>query len=65
MFLYIASTRGKDGFDENNDSDATEMRATVFGDIFHSTPRAIAQPTRFHIQEPGFGGENRRESGFT
>jgi type IV pilus assembly protein PilY1 len=47
---------GKDAFDENNNSDATEMRSIVLGDIFHSTPRAIAKPTRFLAHEPGYAG---------
>ena len=38
--------RGKDAFDEDNDSDHTEMRDTVLGDIFHSTPIMIGTPTR-------------------
>jgi type IV pilus assembly protein PilY1 len=52
----IDYVRGKDGFDEDDDNDYTEMRATVFGDIFHSTPRAIAQPTRFHLTQAGYPG---------
>jgi type IV pilus assembly protein PilY1 len=50
----IAYIRGKDGFDEDNDADATEMRGTVLGDIFHSSLRAIAAPTRLNIIEAGF-----------
>ena len=52
----IDYVRGKDAFDEDGDSDATEMRDIVLGDIFHSTPRAIAAPTRFHVTEPGYLG---------
>ncbi|MGI9646449.1 MAG: pilus assembly protein, partial [Ilumatobacteraceae bacterium] len=37
--------RGKDGFDEDNDGDKTEMRDHVLGDIFHSTPIMIGSPT--------------------
>ena len=44
----IAYIHGKDGFDENNGGESPpEMRSIVLGDIFHSTPRAIAAPTRF------------------
>jgi type IV pilus assembly protein PilY1 len=50
----VRYVRGKDGFDEDDDGDYTEMRAIVLGDIFHSTPKAIAQPTRLNITEPGF-----------
>ncbi|MFQ5416618.1 MAG: pilus assembly protein, partial [Myxococcota bacterium] len=52
----IGYIRGKDAFDEDNDADATEMRAIVLGDIFHSTPRAIAAPTRVNITDTGFLG---------
>jgi type IV pilus assembly protein PilY1 len=47
---------GKDAFDENNDASHTDMRPIVLGDIFHSTPRAIAKPTRFLAHEPGYAG---------
>jgi type IV pilus assembly protein PilY1 len=50
----IDYVRGKDGFDEDNDADFTEMRATVLGDVFHSTPRVIAQPTRFNLTQAGY-----------
>jgi type IV pilus assembly protein PilY1 len=52
----IAYVRGQDGFDEDDDNDYSEMREVVFGDIFHSTPRAIAQPTRFHLTQEGYPG---------
>ena len=52
----IDYVHGKDAFDEDGDADATEMRDVVLGDIFHSTPRAIAAPTRFHVTEPGYIG---------
>jgi type IV pilus assembly protein PilY1 len=43
----IDYVRGKDAFDEDNDSDSTEMRDFVLGDIFHSTPIMIGPPTTF------------------
>ncbi|MGH0030898.1 MAG: pilus assembly protein, partial [Myxococcota bacterium] len=52
----IGYVRGKDAFDEDGDLDATDMRPIVLGDIFHSTPRVIAAPTRFHVTEPGYIG---------
>jgi type IV pilus assembly protein PilY1 len=52
----IGYVRGKDAFDEDGDSDVTEMRPVVMGDIFHSTPRAIAAPTRYLVTEPGYAG---------
>jgi Tfp pilus tip-associated adhesin PilY1 len=45
---------GKDAFDQDGDADYTEQRTTVLGDIFHSTPLVIGQPTRFRLNEPGF-----------
>ena len=45
---------GKDAFDQDDDGDFTEMRSIVLGDIFHSTPLVIGQPTRARLGEPGF-----------
>ncbi len=46
---------GKDAFDEDGDSSTAELRDTVLGDIFHSTPRIVSQPTRMYFSEPGYG----------
>jgi len=50
----IGYIHGKDGFDEDDDGIFNEMRATVLGDIFHSSLRAIAAPTRLNITEAGY-----------
>lgn len=51
----INYVHGKDAFDESGDSSTTDMRSKVFGDIFHSTPRIVAAPSRVHFAEDGYG----------
>jgi hypothetical protein len=46
---------GQDRFDEDLDNNVTELRPTVLGDIFHSTPRVVAPPALFLANEPSFG----------
>jgi type IV pilus assembly protein PilY1 len=50
----IDFTYGKDAFDQNGDSSYTENRGVVLGDIFHSTPIAVGQPTVSHQFEDGY-----------
>ncbi len=45
---------GKDGFDDDDDNNYTEMRSVVLGDIFHSSPRIVGRPSRFLRGEPGY-----------
>ncbi|MBW2382632.1 MAG: hypothetical protein JRG92_03305 [Deltaproteobacteria bacterium] len=45
---------GMDGFDEDNDTDYTEMRSKVLGDIFHSSPRIVGAPSTNLFSEPGY-----------
>lgn len=51
----INYVHGKDAFDESGDSSTADMRDAVLGDIFHSTPRIVSQPTRSYFSEPGYG----------
>lgn len=46
---------GKDAFDESGNGSTADMRSAVLGDIFHSTPRIISQPTKSFFSEPGYG----------
>ncbi len=46
--------RGQDAFDEDNDGDYGELRATVLGDIFHSTPVIVGPPTTLLTNETGY-----------
>jgi type IV pilus assembly protein PilY1 len=46
---------GKDAFDEDEDSNITELRDAVLGDIFHSSPILVGSPTTIHDLEEGFG----------
>jgi type IV pilus assembly protein PilY1 len=46
---------GKDVWDEDSDTDTTENRAVVLGDIFHSNPIAIGPPPAALTAEEGFG----------
>jgi type IV pilus assembly protein PilY1 len=45
---------GQDAFDEDNDTDYTELRAAVLGDIFHSTPVIVGPPTTLLTNETGY-----------
>ncbi|MBW1884926.1 MAG: hypothetical protein JRJ58_15450, partial [Deltaproteobacteria bacterium] len=45
---------GEDAFDEDNDGDYSELRATVLGDIFHSTPVIVGPPTTLLTNESGY-----------
>ncbi|MBW2292050.1 MAG: VWA domain-containing protein [Deltaproteobacteria bacterium] len=51
----INYVHGKDAFDESGDSSTIDMRSKVMGDIFHSTPRIVAGPTKSYFGEPGYG----------
>ena len=55
---------GRDAFDEDGDADATEMRAEVLGDLFHSNPVVVARPPTFLLSEPGFGSATLGSSFF-
>lgn len=46
--------RGQDAFDEDNDSNFTELRSAVLGDIFHSTPVIVGPPTTLLRGETGY-----------
>jgi len=46
--------RGQDAFDEDGDSDRTELRGKVLGDIFHSTPVVVGPPTTTLSGESGY-----------
>ncbi len=48
--------KGQDAFDEDNDTDSTEMRGKVLGDIFHSTPMIVGTPTTLLTNESGYNG---------
>ena len=45
---------GKDGFDEDDDNNYTEMRDIVLGDTFHGEMKVISRPTRVNISETSF-----------
>ena len=45
---------GKDGFDEDNDNDFTEIRPNTLGGIFHSNLTVIDEPATRFIPEPGY-----------
>jgi type IV pilus assembly protein PilY1 len=46
---------GRDAFDDDGDSNITELRDAVLGDIFHSSPVIVGPPPTFLEQEEGFG----------
>ena len=46
--------RGQDAFDEDNDSNFSELRSAVLGDIFHSTPVIVGPPTTLLRGESGY-----------
>ena len=46
---------GKDTFDQDEDTNTTELRDAVLGDMFHSSPIVIGRPPSFLSGEPGFG----------
>lgn len=51
----VAYMRGEDAFDDNRDTDVTEKRTAVLGDIFHSNPLAIGPPPSALSSEDGYG----------
>ncbi|MGI9644724.1 MAG: pilus assembly protein, partial [Ilumatobacteraceae bacterium] len=50
----IGFVHGRDTLDEDGDSDTSELRDVVLGDIFHSTPRIVSQPSRLFLGEDGY-----------
>lgn len=50
----IDYVHGKDTLDDDGDSNTSELRDVVLGDIFHSTPRIVSQPSRLHLGEDGY-----------
>ena len=52
----VAYVHGKDAFNEDGDSNPTEMRSAVLGDIFHSNILFIGSPTTIFMHEPSFSG---------
>jgi type IV pilus assembly protein PilY1 len=52
MINYV---HGKDAFDEDLDSDSSELREWVLGDIFHSTPLVVAGAPAALNTEAGYG----------
>ncbi len=58
---YLA---GKDAFDEDADMDATELRAIVLGDVFHSNPVVVGPPATFLLKEAGYGSSSTSEYPF-
>ena len=51
----INHVRGIDAYDLNGNGNTTELREWKLGDIFHSNPVIIGEPSRFFIDE-GFSG---------
>lgn len=45
---------GQDAFDEDSDANFVELRDTVLGDIFHSTPVIVGPPTIVLTNETGY-----------
>lgn len=52
----VAYIHGRDAFDLDGDTDTTEMRPGVLGDIFHSNILFIGSPTTLLAHEPGYAG---------
>jgi hypothetical protein len=50
----IDFTYGKDAFDQNANGTTTENRDVVLGDIFHSSPMVVGQPTTLLHSEDGY-----------
>ena len=55
---------GADAFDEDGDSDSTELRDRVMGDIFHSNPLVVAGVRRALRLEDGYGTSTSTETPF-
>ena len=51
----VGYVSGTDVFDDDSDSNWTERRELVLGDIFHSNPVAVGGVTLYLINEPGYG----------
>jgi type IV pilus assembly protein PilY1 len=58
---YLA---GRDGFDEDDDADKNEKRATILGDIFHSNPAIVGPPSTFLLSEDGYGTSSSADDPF-
>jgi len=50
----VSYVEGRDTFDSDLDSNNTELRDAVLGDIFHSDVQYIGSPTTFLAHEPGY-----------
>ncbi len=55
---------GFDAFDQDGDSNWTEKRATVLGDIFHSSPVVVGPPSTFLLSEDGYGSSSTSDDPF-
>lgn len=51
----VEFVRGNDSFDFDRDTNKTERREVVLGDIFHSNPVVIGPPSAFLASETGYG----------
>jgi len=51
----VEFVRGNDAFDKDRDTNKTERREVVLGDIFHSNPVVIGPPSAFLASETGYG----------
>ena len=50
----VGFLHGQDAFDQDGDTNQTELRDAVLGDIFHSNPLFIGNPTTVLRHEQGF-----------
>jgi len=50
--------RGQDAFDADRDSNTTELRSAVLGDIFHSNPQVVGPAPLVLAAEDGYGPLN-------
>ncbi|MGH7342258.1 MAG: hypothetical protein ACREKH_17355, partial [Candidatus Rokuibacteriota bacterium] len=55
---------GLDAFDQDGDSNSTEKRAAVLGDIFHSSPVVVGPPSTFLLSEDGYGSSSTSDAPF-
>ena len=49
----VDSAKGVDVFDEDLDTDTTELRDWLLGDIFHALPKLVGPPVRSFLKEEG------------
>ncbi len=53
---------GQDSFDEDRDTDVTELRPRVLGDMFHSNPILVGSPLPLLLGEENFGPTSKAGS---